>query len=1059
MNPIRLAVERPVATLALTALALLFGMVALFRIPVQLAPDVRRPVITVTTDWPGASPEEVEREILVRQEKALEGLEGLEEMLGVAEDGRAQLTLEFTVDTDIDRALVLVANRLSSISDLPDEADQPRLSTAGNEDNPIAWFVLTRAPGNDRPIHEYGDFARDVVGERLARVPGVAQVNVFGDAKRRLEVVVDPQVLAAHRLTVDELVSAIRASSLAATAGDVEEGKRRWIVRVEGELATPEELARLALRRGEGGRAAILRLGDIAEIRHGYSDPVARIRRMGEPALAINITRATGANVLRTMEGVREAVAELAAGPVAAQGLRLRQVYDETVYIESAIDLVLNNVWIGGLLATVVLLVFLRSPRATLVVALAIPVSVIAAFAVMALSGRTLNVISLAGLAFAVGMVVDAAIVVLENIFRLRRAGLAADEAAVRGAGEVWLAILVSTLTTVVVFVPVLALRLEVGQLFRDLAIAISAAVSISLVVAVTVVPSLARRLLAGLDPAREVHLPVIDRLAAGFGRAVEAFVGQIVRSRTVSALFVFALVAALGSIAWRLLPPLEYLPEGNRNLVFGVLQPPPGYNLATTFDIASRIEERLRPLMRRPDGTLPQLRPDDPPAIDDFFFVALRGAAFVGAQAADPQRAGELVAPLRRAMFAEPGTFGFASQPSIFGRGVGGGRVLRLDVTGPDLPVLLDLAGRITGMVDGVLPRERGTQLRPRPGLELGAPQLRLVPDRVRLADAGLSATSFARALDVFNDGLTVTQVSAGGDRIDLVLRGPDGLVRHTQDIARLPVVLPDGVVVPAGDLATVALWAGPVEIRRIDRMRTVSLEIRPPADVPLETAMRLLEDRVMAPLRAEGLPEGVALRLSGTADRLVETFRALRTDLLLAVAIVFLAMAASFESLRIPLAVMVAVPLGAAGGVLGLVVVDRLLQPQRLDMLTMLGFVILVGVVVNNAILLADRVQRRLAEPGADLRAALVGAVGDRLRPIFMTTLTSVFGMLPLVLAPGAGSELYRGIGAVVVGGLTLSSLLVLFTVPPLLNLVLPRRVPAEEPTAAPAADAGRA
>ncbi|GBD41596.1 Swarming motility protein SwrC [bacterium HR39] len=283
-------------------------------------------------------------------------------------------------------------------------------------------------------------------------------------------------------------------------------------------------------------------------------------------------------------------------------------------------------------------------------------------------------------------------------------------------------------------------------------------------------------------------------------------------------------------------------------------------------------------------------------------------------------------------------------------------------------------------------------------------------------------------------------------------MLRGPPDLAAHTQDLARLPVVLPDGTVVEAGGLADVGLWAGPVEIRRIDRARTVSLEIRPPADVPLETAMRLLEERVIAPLAAEGLPEGVAMRLSGTADRLAETFRALRTDLLLAVAIVFLAMAASFESLRIPLAVMVAVPLGAAGGVIGLVLVDRFVHPQPLDMLTMLGFVILVGVVVNNAILLADRVQRRLAEPGVELREALGGAVRDRLRTIFMTTLTSVFGMLPLVVAPGAGSELYRGIGAVVVGGLALSSVFVLFTVPPLLNLVLPRRVRAEEPAAAP-------
>ena len=337
----------------------------------------------------------------------------------------------------------------------------------------------------------------------------------------------------------------------------------------------------------------------------------------------------------------------------------MTQVYDETVYINSAIDLVQQNIVIGGALAAMILLLFLRSIRATLVISLAIPVSVVGSFVAMAALGRSLNVISLAGIAFAVGMVVDAAIVVLENIYRLRQEGLPVREAAYRGAAEVWGAVLVSALTTVMVFIPILVMQLEVGQLFRDIAVAISVSVLLSLLVSVTVIPALSRRLLGekASSLTRRVEIGPLDRFGEAFVALVTAFTRLVVRSRA-SALLTVGAVCGLAAIAtWAFLPKLDYLPTGNRNLIIGYIQPPPGYNLATNTGIAENLEKAVKHLWASETG--PESKPGEPPKIKNFFFVAFRGFTIVGVQSVEPERIGELIPVLRRPVFAEPGTFG----------------------------------------------------------------------------------------------------------------------------------------------------------------------------------------------------------------------------------------------------------------------------------------------------------------------------------------------------------------------------------------------------------------
>lgn len=1077
MNLIRIAIDRPIAVAAAMIMIVLFGLIALQAIPIQLAPDVDRPVISITTQWPGAAPAEVEREVLNRQEEQMSGIAGLESLTGAADLGRSRLTLEFSVDTDMDKALLLVSNRLDRVTGYPDEVRQPTLDTAGSEDSPIAWFNITRVAGNETPVHEFGDFVEDVVKNRLERVPGVGIVNVYGGSEREIHVIVEPEFLARYALTIGDVVSALKNANISVSAGSIDEGKRRYSVRAEGELAGLDKIRDVVLRSGGNNRSSNIdeqtltrvRLGDIAIVEEGFTDPAARIRTSGKPALAVNATRETNANVIETMQGIVAAVDELNANQLPGAGLRMIQTYDETVYIDSAVELVRQNIVFGGLLAIIVLLLFLRSWRPTLIVAVAIPVSIVGSFVAMAALGRSINVISLAGLAFAVGMVVDAAIVVMENVYRFRESGRSAPDAAYRGTSQVWGAVLVSALTTVMVFIPLLILDQEVGQLFRDIAVAISVAVSLSLVVSVTVIPAMSRWLLSYGDQSgaeiRRFRIPGVDGFAAFFVNAIANFVRRVVASPLISIAVVLIITVLATGASYRFLPKLEYLPEGNRNLIFGFIVPPPGYNLPTVTKIAEGIETAVRPYWKEEyrqndqnnesasvEGASAAAKTDaastpapdnkagveDPLEMSHFFFVATRSRTFLGASATDPTRVKELIPVMQGPVFSEPGTFGFITQPSIFGRGIGGGRKIELDVSGPDLGVVLGVAGQAFGMLSKEMPRSEGNQHRPQPGLELGSPEVRVIPDRIRLADNGLTAQDLAQSIDAFNDGVKTGEVTIGGRLISLVLRGPDGVVNATQDVGGLPVVTADGRIVSADSLADIEMTNGPTSIRHRERFRTVTLEVRPAPGIALEEAMEVVRGKIMQPLVEQGLPSGVKLGISGTARKLDATWDSMRVQLLLALAIVFLVMAVLFESFIYPLIILLSVPVAAAGGVAGLVVLNSF-SFQPLDMLTMLGFVILIGIVVNNAILLVHQTLHHIRVDNMPPDEAIVHATRNRIRPIFMSTLTSVVGMLPLVLRPGAGSELYRGLGSVVVGGLSLSALLTLLLVPPMLALLV--------------------
>ena len=1064
MKLIELAVRRPVAVMSVVLMVVLMGWVALQAIPIQLTPDVRKPLIQVQTTWRGAAPLEVEREILIPQEEALKGLEGLESMESWASRGRARISLEFNINADRNRSILLINNRLQQVGNLPDEADEPELRTRDSDDNPIAYFSIRTREGNSRQISEYGDFVDDVILDRLERVKGVALVNVYGGNESEIRIIIDPQRLAHFRMTVTDLNNALRGTNINLSAGEVEEGKREYTVRTESELNTVERVREVVLRSTRDpatGRILRVRVGDIAEVEKGFKRTTSRRRDRGRSAIIVNAVRDTGANVIETMEDIRKVVKELNDDVLPQAGLVMEQVHDDTVYINAAVGLVSQNIYVGGTLAAIILLLFLRSFGATAVVSMAIPVSIIGSFVALAALGRSINVISLAGFAFAVGMVVDAAIVVLENIYRHREMGRGPVEGAIRGANEVWGAIMASAVTTVVVFAPILVMDLVVGQLFRDIAIALSVAVTLSLIVSITVVPALARWLLGEKthEVAEKRKIPFIDAAASAFAGFVCRFTTITISNRFAGILVVASVCGLAGYGTWLFLPKLSYLPDGNRNFVLAIAQTPPGYNLEQLTNMAERAERMTRRYWADPDekpvecpswfsrlkvvADWPPVQVEEcdkgPVRMARFWYISRSTSTFIGTSATDPTRAKELVPILRRTIFSEPGTFGFARQTSIFGRGLGGSQVIDLNITGPDLETLLELARDAMTRLSSVMPRSEGTQLRPRPGLELGAPEVRIIPDLLKLADVGLTARDLGISIDAFNDGLRVAEVTDGSNRIDLTLMGPDKQVKRTQGIGDLPVVTRTGQILPAYMLARIEVTEGPTQIRHFERQRTVQIQIRPPDNIPFETSIERVQKEIIAPMTQEGLPQGVRLNIAGTADELNKTWEAMVFNLIIAIAIVYLVMAILFESFIFPLVIMFSVPLATAGGVAGLSILN-IYHFQALDMLTLLGFVILIGTVVNNAILLVHQTLHHVRTEMMEVYDAINEAVRNRIRPIFMSTLTSVFGMLPLVVTPGAGSELYRGLGSVVLGGLALSAVLTLLIIPPLLSFTAP-------------------
>lgn len=1064
MNVIQSAIRYPVTTTVGVLFIVLFGVVSLLRLPIQLTPDVTKEEITVDTRWQGASSHEIEREIVDEQEEQLKGVEGLERMFSESSFGRGKIVLRFPAGTDLDASLLLVSNRLNQVKEYPEETDEPVLSSADSAGSAIGWFIFEALENNPVPIDTMYDYAEDVIKARFERVSGVAASNVYGGREREMQVLVDPAKLAARSLTWLELARALDQENRDYSAGDFDEGKRSYVVRTVGEYQTPGDIESVIIARRNGVPVYVR---DVASVKLAYKDPSTVVRQSGRPSIAVNVVRQPGANVLDIMAGLREAVRELNEERLNPRGFKLYQVYDETDYIYSSLSLVQQNLLVGSLLAVMVLYLFLRTGSTTFVIGLAIPISIMGTFIALWLLDRNLNVISLAGMTFAAGMLVDNSIVVLENIYRHRETGKSLIQAAYDGTVEVWGAVLASTLTTIAVFIPIIFIEQQSGQLFRDIAIAISSGVGLSLLVSITVIPSVSARILTIRTRQYKVFTNQklvdaegdepgfsMDEMASrpqGLAYRVSVVVSKICANNILRLTIIVGIIGLSCGLAWILVPQAEYLPTGNRNLVIGILLPPPGYNMETFVKMGRKIESVLSPYWDAKPGS-PEEMALDGPSIRNFFYVARGRRVFMGARTNDDGRAKELIPLMRRAVADLPGVISIITQRSLFQRGLAEGRNIDMEITGPDLKILVGLGGKIFQRAKGLMPN---AQVIPKPSLDLGTPELHVHLRRDQAADLQLTNRELGFTIDALVDGAKASDYKHEGDEIDLTVRGEDRYATRTQDIETIPIYTPGGRLTTVGAIADVKLVSGPEQINHIERERSIVIQVTPPPEMPIETAMALLQRQIITPLKEEGsLGQLYNIRLSGTADDLTQTYDALKWNLLLALLITYLLIAALFESFLYPLVIITSVPLAATGGLLGLALVNQFVAYQPMDVLTMLGFIILLGVVVNNAILVVHQalnfLDHKQGEGSAGLSStttwstndpiqAIAESVRTRFRPIMMSMLTTTFGLFPLVVSSGAGSELYRGIGSIVLGGLVTSTIFTLVLVPALFSFFM--------------------
>ncbi|MBF0376702.1 MAG: efflux RND transporter permease subunit [Desulfamplus sp.] len=1063
MNFIKTAIERPVTIAVMVILIALFGVIGLIKLPVQLAPDTDLPEIEVNTVWSGASPTELESEVVEKQEEALKSLQNLVKMESSSYNDYATITLTFDISTDIDTALFRVSNKLNEVGDYPDNVQQPTLSSSGGSSSPIIWLVMMMKSGDDQQILTQKTFFENEVRQYLERVEGVASLLVVGGTEEQLEIVIDPEKMARRGVTINQIISKVVSANNNISAGVLGIDRKNYRIRTVAKFQNNQDPLDVVIF-DDGTQRIFLR--DVATAQIGYEPQFMSVMENGHEGIVVGVKKQKGGNVIEIVKRVRQEVDRLNKEILEPRNIFIHWAHDEAPYILQSIDTMKENVIVGASLAIIVLLVFLASFRSTIVIGLAIPISAIGTFIFLWIFHRNLNVVSLAGISFAVGMLVDNSIVVLDNIDRHRKMGKSIANAAYEGSSEVVGAVIASTLTTVAVFLPVIFIKQEAGQLFRDIAIAITSSILLSLLVSVTVIPSFMNVLYKNskkslkstnrdfdlsdsnmdLDDHYEYKndklgnknerekVGIINLFIGAIGSFFAAIIMgiyNIFQRNIITRLFCVAGFTALSIYAAMILmPKAEYLPQGNRNFIMNILVPPPGYSAEKRKEVGKYIFDKT--------DEFRNIGKHDLPLIKNVFYVSSDWISLFGVIAKEEfeTQASRLIPAMNKIINSLPGMFGISIQPGIFESGIGKGRTVDLNISGEDMGLIVNAGRMLFGAVSGAIP---GSQIRPVPSLEISYPEGHVVADKSKLAANGLNEQELGVYVDVLMNGRKVSEFGPEGkDRIDLVVRGEESQFKTPEDILNTYIVNNIGQQIRMADVASIQYEQGMTQIDRLEKKRNIRLEITPPAEIPLQTAIETIRQTADG-LVASGKIKDVKINLGGNADKLEETFNALKWNLLLALIITYLLMSSLFENFFYPFIIMFSVPLGAAGGLLGLKLVNMFVAPQPLDVLTMLGFIILIGTVVNNPILIVHQALNNIRYHGMTSGEAISDSVKTRIRPIFMSTLTSLFGLFPLVIATGSGSEMYRGIGSVILGGLGLSTLLTLFVIPAILSFFI--------------------
>lgn len=1003
------AIRRPVFTSMIMLGLVVLGLFALRGLPIDQYPDIEIPVVTVTTVYPGASPETIEREVSERMEQAFNPVQGVDGITSISLEGVSQIIIEFDLDRDSDDAANDVRAKIATVrADLPADIEEPLVQTFDPSAQPIVSLAVS---SGTTPIQALTSLADEDIRRTLEAVPGVGEVQLAGGLAREIRVDVDPERLQAQGVSVNEVIGALRAQNLEVPAGRVERGTGEQLVRVTGRIEDPRQFREVVVAN-RGGTP--IRLGDVASVQDATEEERSVALVDGQRAVALNILKVSGANTVDVAEGVIEAVDEIQAGLPA--GTELRVIRDNSVSIRHSVEDTLFELVLGAILTVVIVMLFLNDGKATVITALALPVSVIAAFMLMGAMGFTLNVISLLALSLSIGILIDDAIVVIENIVRHREMGKGYFESAADGTKEIFLAVMATTLSIVAVFVPVAFMGGIIGRFFFQFGMTVAFAVLVSLFVAFTLTPMMAAHW--GVDPHVEGgHAPSKNPLKRGisafnrwFDRTALRYSGVIEWALSHRKTTVFGALGLLfGSF---LLFPLiggGFLPPQDQSQFVVQFETPDGSSLSYTRDKAAQIAASVRELPGV-DYTYTTVGAGQTGTVTaGDVFVSLVGPGERAQTQQEVQAAArERLAPI----------FGVATSVLDAG-GLGGAQApLAVEVRGPDVAGLQALARQVEDEV-ARLPDVVDVQN----SLGQPRPEYRIDVDRDLANELGLTVGQVAATVRPVLAGQDVTtwQDPTGEER-DVVLQVAPSLRQSVDDIARLPIATGAGGTVPLAQIARIVEGTAPSQIDRSDLQRTATISGSPAPGLSVSEATSAIQAR----LDAMDIPEGYTVGFGGETEQLAETAGYVIQAILLAIILIFLILASQFESVTQPFAIMMSLPLSLIG-----VLVALLLTNDTLNMMSMIGVILLFGLVVKNAILLVDNANERRRD-GADRYRALVEAGQVRLRPIVMTTLAMIAGMLPSALALGEGGGFRAPMSRAVIGGLITSTILTLVVVP---------------------------
>jgi len=1019
MNLIKLSIKNPIVIIVIALMIAIFGYVSSKLLPLQLTPSVNKPEITVTTTWGGATPYEIESDIIKEQEKVLKNLDNLVEYQSNSSNSVGTIKLTFKLQTDINKALNDVSSKLNEVPSYPQNVNRPIIKEA--MDSPVIWAMLQTKDNNPRHIDTYRTYFEDYIKEHLERVDGIADLQVIGGTKKQMHIVLDMQRMSELSLSIPKIITLLQNENLNISAGTKDVDRRTYRIRTVSKFNSIKHIENLIIY---SDRQRKIYLKDIAKIEYAYETKKDLAMLFGKDGIFIGAKATSSANIIKLTNDYEKVVNKLNKELLHEKNLHIKWVSDKRGYIKSSTDLVKKNILIGGVLAIIILTLFLRAISPTSVVAIAIPISVLGTFIVLLLMGRTFNTIALAGISFAVGMLVDSAIVVLENIDRHRKMGKNIVDAAYDGTIEVWGALLGSAATTIAVFLPIIFLQDEAGQLFKDIAIAVVSSVTFALFVSITLIPMLWKNF-ASFSKNKEPKQNAITKLGEKLVNIIMAIVEYSLKNLlTKIGTIVLLTIISLGTI-YTLLPKLDYLPHGNKNMIFNLLFLPPGLSYKEKHDIGDYLYKKLDPYIKGKDGS---------PPIKAAYCVSFGDVIVFGLKAKDETRARELIAIGRPIISSVAGTFGISVQSGVFDTGLGKGKTVNVDIAGDNMEDLVRVSGKLFMKLKQELKR---TQIRPEPSIEMIYPEMQIKPNKDALIALGLDSKKLGTIIDVVMDGRKIGDFEQEGkNKIDLILKAKDTDNTVLENILSHQISLDDQRLIPLSSLASIENKIGISTIRHFNGKRTITLQVTPRKNMTIEETVELVKNIIEKNKKSLNL-KNETINISGTADQLTQTINILSYNFIIVLLIIYLLLVGLFGSFLYPIVILFTVPLAMAGGFIGLKLTNIFLVPQALDVLTMLGFIILVGIVVNNSILIVHQFLNISKKEQIEHKSAILKATRSRIRPIYMSSLTSIFGMMPLVLIPGAGSEFYRGLGSVITGGLAFSTIFTIFVTPALLLL----------------------